>query len=284
MPSIFLVSDSGDSLPDDISQEIPRAVVPFIVVVAGKEYRDIDLSLSKFAMLMEGSKGHYPTTSAPPPSDFERWYEFAQNQEGILVVTLGAKNSRSYQSAFLAVESFRDRTGSDIPIEVVDSRGGIMTQGFLIMEAHQMIKSEKPLGEIAETLRDHATGANLVFTCRDTTYPHRSGRVGGFKHAVASVLKIKPIVGLVDGKLEQIGITRGQSRSYSAVAAEVLKQSGGQIKKLAIIGGLGTEEGEGLVLEQILAGLDSNPEIFWTIICAAMGVHSGPHFVGAAWV
>lgn len=288
MPNIRVVTDTGHNLPKATSQRIPKLEVPFYVEAGGESCKDDQLSLTDLAVLMESGKGSYPTTAAPNPNDFEQMYrfsmEFAENPDGILVMTLGAKNSRSYESAVSAVLNFREQTGSEIPIQVIDSRGGTMTQGLLLIEADELIKVGKSLEEIAVTLRTHATGDNLVFACAETTYLYRSGRVSVAKHFAASLLRLKPVVSLVNGKLEQFGRARGQKRAYSMVAEEVLKRSKGHIQKLAIIGGLGTEEGEGLVLEQMLAGLDSEPEIFWTTICAAMGVHSGPHFVGVAWV
>lgn len=285
MSKTLIISDGAPTLPPDISRRMRIMEIPFYVEAGGESHKDNQLLLSELAVLMESGKGGYPTTAAPNPYDFELVYRWAKKLDGILVVTLGAKNSQSYENAVLAVGTFREQTGSNIAIEVVDSRGGTMTQGFLIMEADELIKAGKSLEEVAETLRAHATGDNLVFACGETTYLYRSGRVGGIKHVVASVLKLKPIVGLVDGELKLIGKARGQKKAYSVVATEVLNRSKGRIQKLAIIGGLGTEEGEARVLEQILAGLESEPEqILHTKICAAMGVHSGLHMVGAAWV
>ena len=118
------------------------------------------------------------------------------------------------------------------------------------MEADELIKAGKSLEEIAATLRAHATGDNLVFALKETTYLYRSGRAKRAQHILASVLSFKPVLGLVDGELELIGKVRGkQEKAYSWVATEVLKRSERRIQKLAIIGGLGTEGGEAMVLE-----------------------------------
>lgn len=272
-------------MPKDISQEISMLEVPFYIEAGGESCRDGQLSLKDLTVLTKSGKGDYPSTAAPNPYDFDQAYKFSSKFDGILVVTLSDKSSSSYVNADLAVKVFRKQPGSEIPIEVVDSRGGTMTQGFLIMKADELIKAGKSLEEIAETLRVHATGDNLVFTCRETTYLYRSGRLGRAKHVMASVLRFRPLVGLSDGELGEIGRARSQKKAYTMVAEEVLSRSSGQIQKLAIIGGLDTKEGEASVLEQIRAGLKAEPEqIVRTTICPAMGVHAGPHFVGVAWM
>lgn len=286
MPNIQVITDTAHNLPPDIFQAIPMIEIPFEVVVGDLTQKDNHLSLSELAALLERRKSDYPSTSAPPPHDFVQGYKFSTRFDGILVVTIGSKNSATYNNAVQAVKTFRGQTSSNIPIEVVDSCGGTMTQGFLIMEADELIRAGKSLDEVSEVLRSHATGDNLVFALRETTYLYRSGRAKRVQHVFASLLRFKPVLALVDGELGLAGRVRGnQKKAFSKVATEVLVRSNRCIQKLAIIGGLGTEEGESMVLEQILSGLESEPEqILRTKMCAAMMVHMGPHAVGAAWV
>ncbi len=286
MHNIQIISDTAHNLPPEIFREIPMIEIPFKVVIGAVELDDNDLSLSDLAALLEQRKSHYPTTAAPPPYDFERVFKATRDHDGILVVTIGSKNSATYKHANLALEMFREETGNKVPIEIVDSCGGTMTQGFLLMEAHEMLKSGASLTEVASSLRRKATGDNLVFALKETTYLYRSGRARRAQHLLASVLRFKPVLGLRDGELDLIDRVRGpQQKAISRVAQEVLKRSGGCIEKLALIGGLGTEEGEKDLLMQLLAGLEQPPkQILHTKICAAMMAHTGPHAVGAAWV
>jgi len=285
MSSIQIISDTAHNLPEEISRQIPMVEVPFAVIVGDVIYEDNQFSLTAFAALLEHRRSSYPTTAAPSHGQYLKAYQASSEFDGILVVTIGSKNSATYANAKLAVQMYREGTGSHVPIEVVDSCGGTMTQGFLLMKADQLIKAGKSLEEIAATLRSDATGDNLVFALRETTYLYRSGRAQRFQHVFASVLRFKPVLGLVDGELGLVGRVRGgQEKAQAMVATEVLRRCNRDIRKLAIIGGLGTEAGEQMVLKQILSGLKSKPEIIRTKICAAMMVNLGPHAVGAAWV
>lgn len=286
MSSIQIISDTAHNLPEEISRQIPMVEVPFAVVVGASIYEDNQLSLAALAELLEHRKGSYPTTAAPPPYEFVQAYKASKDSDGILVVTIGSKNSATHSNAVQAIDVFRERTGSNVPVEVVDSCGGTMTQGFLLMKASEMLKSGQSLAQTARSLREMATGDNLVFALRETTYLYRSGRAKRAQHLLASVLRFKPVLGLRNGELELIDRVRGaQHKAISKVAKEIIKRCGGRIEKLALIGGLGTEEGEEELLGQMLAGLEQPPEqILNTKMCAAMMVHMGPHAVGAAWV
>ncbi|HEX7456584.1 MAG TPA: DegV family protein [Candidatus Nanoarchaeia archaeon] len=286
MANIRIVTDTAHNLPEDIAREIPMVEVPFKVRVGEDEYDDNDLTLADLARLLERRKGRYPSTSAPPPYDFQQIFRASKNFDGVVVITIGSAYSAACNNALQAVETFRDQTKSKLPIEVVDSRGGTMNQGFLVMEANELLVSGRSLRETAEKLRESADKDKLVFALKETTYLYRSGRAKRVQHLLASILRVKPVLALNNGELALLDRIRGDIRkAYQRVVEEVLTRSNGVIEKLAIIGGLGTEEGEEYLLGEILSRLSVQPrEILHAKMCPAIMVHVGPHGVGAAWV
>lgn len=286
MSNIRIVSDTAHNLPESISREIPMVEVPFKVRVGEDEYDDNDLNLADLAKLLERRKGRYPSTSAPPPYDFQEIFRASKNFDGVLVITIGSAYSATYDNVLQAVKLFRDQTKSKLPIEVVDSRGGTMNQGFLVMEANEFLASGCSLLETAGKLRESADKDKLVFALRETTYLYRSGRAKRVQHLLASMLRFKPVLALNSGELALLDRVRGEvKKSYQRVVKEVLERSGGKIDKLAIIGGLGTEQGEEYLLGELLSQLTTQPgQIIHAKMCPAIMVHVGPHGVGAAWV
>ena len=287
MPNIQIVTDTGHNLPDTIRDQIPMIECPFRIHVGDDTLLDNSPTLAEIATLLERRKGSYPKTAAPNFGDFIDVYKACQKKDGILVVTIGSSFSATHSNSVVAVELFREETGSDLPIEVVDSRGGTMTQGFLIMEALQLISAGKPLQFVATVLREQANQGNLVFALRETTYLYRSGRAKRYEHLLGSILRIKPVLALSNGELALLDRVRGRGehKALARVVQEVIERSGGKITKLAVIGGIDTEKEEKEVKEQILARLSSEPtQIIDAKICPAIMVNVGPHSVGAAWV
>jgi DegV family protein with EDD domain len=286
MPKIQLVSDTAHNLPDEILRTIPMIEVPFEIVVGDEVFKDKSLTLAALARLLERRKGKYPSTNAPPPWDFYQAYRASQESDGVLVVTIGGGFSATYKNAHDGVELFREQTSSDLPIEIVDSKSGTVLQGLQIMEANRLITAGNSLEDVASRLRTLAEKDNLVFALRETTYLYRSGRAKALNHLLGSVLRIKPVLALNDGKLGLLDRVRGhEEKALARVAQEVLERSGGSIDQLAVVGGLDTEGSESFVTKEILKGLSKPPsQVFSAKMCAAIMVHVGPHGVGAAWV
>ena len=286
MVKIKIISDTAHNLPEEVSRNIPMIEIPFEIIVGEDCFKDNNLTLAELAELLERRKGQYPTTSAPSQGDFSEAYKAAKSSDGILVVTIGAGYSATYNNAVQATRLFRESVNSDTPIEVVDSRGGTMSQGFLLMEAHSLISEGGKLDEVATSLRIQAERNNLVFALRETTYLYRSGRAKGVQHLLSSILRIKPVLATSDGTLKLLDRVRGDIRkALKRVAEEVRARSGGKIDKLAIIGGLGTEESEEFLEHEIYRILPRLPkQVIHAKMCPTIMVHVDPHGVGAAWV
>jgi len=285
MSKIQLVTDTGHNLPESIAALIPMIEVPFWIQVGEELHRDNDISLAFLAGLLERSKGGYPTTSAALQNDFVQAYKASENLNGVLVITIGSNFSATYSNAVTAIGMYQEE-GGKLPIKVVNSCGGTMTQGFLLMEAYKLISEGKPLEDIAERLRLLAmTRSNLVFTTRETTYLFRSGRVSRGRHLLASAIRIKPVLVLEDGNVTQLERVRTEKKAIARVAEEVITRSGGQIEQLAIIGGYQTDNQEKSLQAQITSGLKQTPEsIIKARMCPAFMINVGPHSVGAAWI
>jgi len=285
MPNIQIVTDTGHNLPGDIRNQIPMIECPFRIHVGDDTFLDNGITLAELAELLKRRKGSYPKTAAPNFGDFIEVFKASQKKDGVLVVTIGSSYSATYSNAVVAVRLFREETGSDLPIEVVDSRGGTMEQGFLLMEAHHLIREGGSLDNVAEKLRNQADNDSLVFALRETTYLYRSGRAKTVQHLLASIIRVKPVLALKDGDLVLLDRVRGSDKAYDRVVEEVTTRSGGKIERLAIIGGIDTKKEEKEVKEKILARLSFVPtQIVEAKMCAAIMVNVGPHGVGAAWV
>ena len=104
MPNVAIVTDSGADLPPEVGEGFGTSVVPLVVSFGPDLSGDsLDLSPDQFYERLRTSK-ILPATSVPPPVAFADVYDkLAQKTNEIVVISLTAKLSATYEVAFQAV-------------------------------------------------------------------------------------------------------------------------------------------------------------------------------------
>ena len=144
-----IITDSGCDIHslDTNSQDIGYACVPLKILIGDYEY--IDDAKTDISVLIE-KLGEYKgkTSSAcPAPADFEKEFDDAEN---IIVITLAAKLSGSYNSALLAQEMYLE-SHPEKKIHVVNSLAAGPKESLLAYKAIECIKSGERLPSHIDT-------------------------------------------------------------------------------------------------------------------------------------
>lgn len=147
-----------------------------------------------------------PKTSQPPPESFLSIYKNAREKEDeVLVLTLSSGLSGTYQSALVA----KDVSGYD-KIRVVDTRVAISAQRLLVDQAVKMRGEGKCLDEIAEKIRNLSEKIRICGVVDTLTYLQKGGRIPPSLALIGNTLRIKPLMGMKDGKIISLGKTIGR--------------------------------------------------------------------------
>jgi DegV family protein with EDD domain len=209
-----LVVDSSSNVPPDLLAHHRMIEVPTLVNFGTQSYRNnIDLSAEAFyARLATGDQ--IPTTSQPPPAFFAEAYRqaFADGAEQIMVCTVSAKFSGTFNSAVKAAEEF----GTEKFI-LWDTDSASIGSGWQAIVAARLIEGtvdrETLLAHLAQ-LRQHTTGYVTVETLK---YAARSGRLSNFQAGLGDLLQVKAILEVVHGRFAPIGRVRGRARSLREI-------------------------------------------------------------------
>jgi DegV family protein with EDD domain len=200
MTGVAIVTDSTSYLPADLVSEHGIRVVPLQVVIGGSAYDESGATTS--ATVAEALRTRTPvTTSRPAPAAFLDAYEQAANQgcDGIVSIHLSADISGTHESATLAA---RD---SPVPTRVVDSRSLGMGLGFAVLSAAEAAAAgEASLDEIAAVAAKRAAASMVVFYVDTLEHLRRGGRIGAGAAFLGSALAVKPLLRLVDGRIEPL--------------------------------------------------------------------------------
>jgi len=214
---LAIVTDSTCDLTAEELAKLQVEAVPLYVSFRGETHRDwIDITPGD---LIEGvaAGADLPTTSQPSPQDFAEAYAraVAGGADTILCITISSEISGTYQSATIAKES------AGVPVTVFDGRHASLGHGEMVRTAARMRDAGASLEDIVgaiETIRDTNM---LVFTVGTMEFLQKGGRVGRAQAFVGSLLSIKPLLTLEDGKVAPLTRARGLKKAQQEMVDRV---------------------------------------------------------------
>lgn len=216
---IGIVTDSACDLPEEVCHQHNIEVVPLSIRFGSDEFVDRkELSTSAFWERCATFPG-LPETAAPSPGRFEAAFRSlaARGATGIVCVNLSSELSGTMQSARLAA----DAVSAEIPVEVVDSRSATVGLGSLALSAAQLAATGAPLAAVADHARALVPRTRVVGALDTLENLKKGGRIGNAKALLASVLSIKPIIEVRDGKVEEAGRQRTRAKALAYLVQRV---------------------------------------------------------------
>ena len=230
--SIRIVTDSSCDLPTEVVDAHGIRVVPLSIRFGDEEFIDREQLTTAEFWARCATSAALPETAAPAPGQFEQTYRAlrAEGATGIVVVALSGALSATMQSAELAARSVAD----DIPVRVVDSRSVTLGVGTIALACARRAAAGGSLDEVADLATDLASRTR-VFGALDTLENLRKGgRIGGARALLGTALAIKPIIEVVDGKVEEGGKQRTRSKALKFLVDKVAGYSD-WIESLAVL-------------------------------------------------
>jgi DegV family protein with EDD domain len=274
VPKIALVCDSTADLQDVDLVNLGVDMVPLNVHFGTELFRDyVDITPSEFLTRL-ATTPVMPRTSQPSPAAFQAVYEsVAADCDAILVLTLSSKLSGTYQSAVLGAKSANLST----PVRVLDSLSASIGLGLQVRRARSLIDSGLPIDEIVTTLEAERSQYHLIFFADTLEYLQRGGRIGKASQLVGSILKIKPLLIVVDGEVEPYERTRSRSRAIGGLIEYARQFS--TFDQFAILHD-GTTPEDVTTIEQGLGDLIAGSNVIVSQYGPIIATHVGPKALG----
>ena len=273
--TVKVVVDSTSDIPEKLAKEWDITVVPAYVVFEGKCYRDrLDISNDEvYARLDQDSV--FPTTSVPSPQDFADVYnKLAEETNEIISIHLTSRESGVYNSALLGKRLVTKKCH----IEVVDSMSVAMSCGILAIAAAKEAKTGASLEKVAEVVRVSIPRMHLIMVLDTLKYVVRGGRVGKGYGLLGSVLRVKPLLTMREGKLTLAGVARTRATAIRRLHDFV--EDFPQVSEIAVSYSTTNEDAEALA-ERIKSSHPDTP-LYLTRIGPVLGTHAGPGAMGVA--
>lgn len=195
---IKIIADTTCGVPVEELKAKGIAVIPQVITFGNTSYHDdYELTTDKFLELLSKSK-ELPGTAAPAPSLYNPYYEDAQaNGDQVLVITPSSDLSGTFRSATVAAADY-----PDVDIHIVDTRTVAGGLGTLVLLAKQWADEGLSMETIKQRVVEMAKNCRVFFLVATLEYLHKGGRIGSASKLVGSLLQIKPLLCLKDGRVE----------------------------------------------------------------------------------
>jgi len=277
MASIQVVTDSACDLTPATAEEHDIIVVPLTIRFGTEELVDVvELSTKEFwDRVVTGPD--MPATAAPSPGAFQEAFERAAStgHDGVLCVTLSSGLSATYQAACTAAAA----VASTVPVRVIDTQSVTMGQGLLALAAADLAARGDGLDAMAGAIDAMRARTHVYGVLGGLDYLKRGGRIGGAAHLVGSLLSIKPVVEVRDGKVEVESKQRTRARSLQYLANKAL--GAGAIERLAVANGAAPDID---VVLELVRQADPVVPLVVGDLGPVVGSHTGPATVGVCFI
>lgn len=216
--SIKISADSTCDLSPELLDQYHISLTPLYVIKDGEALLDgVDIHPADIFSHVDAG-GKLCSTSAVNVDDYRKLFsELSPEYEAVIHITLGSGFSSCYQNATLAAADYKN-------VFVVDSRNLSSGQGLLVLEAAQLAEKGMKAMEICSLLRETRAHVETSFLIDRLDYMHKGGRCSSVAALGANLLKIKPCIGVIDGKMTVTDKFRGRlERAIEKYVKERLK-------------------------------------------------------------
>jgi DegV family protein with EDD domain len=275
---IRLVTDSSAHLPQDLVAQYDIQIIPLKVIFGQETLREgVDISNDTFYQRLRAAR-ELPTTTQPSAGEFlEVYSRLAAEGHQIISIHLSSKLSGTYQSAVMARGML-----PEAQITVVDTPWISLALGMIVLEAARAVAAGRSYEEVLALIDRLSPKMNVIFMVDTLEYLQKGGRIGGASALVGTLLNIKPILYLKDGRIEPLSRVRTKNGALKHLVEIVQERvPSGSPVKVGILHAQAEAEAN-WVAQEVQARFDCR-ELFLTELGPVVGAHTGPGTIGLAF-
>lgn len=283
MSQLSIITDSTADLTPELIAQHGLTVVPLVVQFDQESYLDgVEIETGRLFQLVE-QKRRLPKTASPSPGAFQS--AFAQATEGgrqALFIGLSSRLSSTVQNAQIAASLLPHGQ-----VQVFDSLNLSTGIGLQVLYASDLARQGKSADEIIAALEAARPKVRTAFVIDTLEYLHMGGRCNSVQALVGSLLRMRPVISVVDGGMTVAAKLRGARQkaldwlldSFAADAAA------GQVRpERVFVTHTGVRDDAVYLAQRIREIMPAVQEVIETRAGSVIGSHCGPGTIGILYM
>ena len=277
-----IVTDSGTDvcLTGEELQKLNIHIIPLVVTLGGNSYKEgIDIQPDKFYPMLEATD-ELPITSQPSAGDFAKMYaNLAKTDPDILSIHISSGLSGTSASAAAGAAMVPEAN-----VTVVDTKTLSAPAGWQVEVAARAAKADWNKERILAAMKKISDATDVVYTLKELKYLIHGGRISHMKGLIASLLNIKPMIGVekVKGTYVQYGMARTFTGAIHGIGEYVTKKfKAGSSLRVQVLHSY-NPEGAQLLIDE----MNKLYKCQWLptgLLSLVLGAHVGKSMVGVAF-
>jgi DegV family protein with EDD domain len=271
---VAIVTDSASDFDPARAASLGIAIVPLVVSFGDETFSaGENLTREQFWAKVKTPGTPIATTAACSPGTFQTAYQaaFDSGADSIVSIHVADTLSGTLKAAQVARSTFADRD-----IRIVDSTSASMGEGMLAELAVAMSNEGRSAGEIAEAIEARRPDLQVYLALETLEYLKRGGRISGPQAAIGSLLSIKPIIEIKNGKVEVAERVRTRGKVRERLIELFAERP---IERLSVLHTTEADVEEFAAEITKRAGLEPS-QVTIDLVGPSVGPHLGPGCVG----
>ncbi len=198
MKKIAVVTDSNSGITQTQAKDYQGLyVIPMPFTIGGEEYfEDINLTQQEFYQKLLSNEDI--STSQPSIGGIvELWENLLKEYDEVVHIPMSSALSMSCETAKNFAKQF------DGKVQVVDNHAISVTLKESVFDALKLAKKGVAAKEIKELIEENRKNSSIYIMVSTLKYLKKGGRITPAAAAIGTLLKIKPVLQIQGGKLDQ---------------------------------------------------------------------------------
>jgi DegV family protein with EDD domain len=193
---IKISADSTCDLPRELIDKYNIGIIPLYIVKGGESFKDsLEITPDALFDYVDSGAGTCHTAAVNVADYLEAFTAYLREYDAVIHINISSGFSACNQNAAIAA--------SELPnVYIADSRNLSTGSGHLVYDAAIMAEEGVAPGEIVDRLNAAAPYVDASFVIDSLAYLHKGGRCSSLAALGANILKLKPCIEVVDGKME----------------------------------------------------------------------------------
>ncbi|RPI85393.1 MAG: DegV family protein [Chloroflexi bacterium] len=208
---VKIIADTTSGLPAEVARRYNIPIIPQIINFGDQSFiENVNIDNAGFMQRLKTCK-ELPKTAAPAPEWFVQEFEkLVPLGEPIICIHPSSVVSGTVRAALVAAKDF-----PNADIRVIDTQMVANPLATMVELAAKWAEAGADADTIESRIKDMIPRARLFALVDTLEFLSRGGRIGGAAALLGTVLQVKPIITLREGKVDQFDKERTHRRAVA---------------------------------------------------------------------